>query len=42
MDVREKLVEHLRKMAERIKNHLSHEWCYDRMEADVVALGKDI
>ena len=26
MDVREKLVEHLRKLSERIKYHLSHEW----------------
>ena len=37
MDVREKLVEHLRKLSERIKYHLSHEWCYDRMEEDGVA-----
>lgn len=37
MDVRGKLVEHLRKMAERIKCYLSHEWCYDRMEEDGVA-----
>ena len=37
MDVREKLVELLRKLAERIKYHMSHEWCYDRMEADGTA-----
>ena len=28
---------HHRKLAERIKYHLSHEWCYDRMEADGIA-----
>ena len=37
MDVREKLVEHLRKLAKHIKYHLSHEWCYDRMEANGAA-----
>ena len=28
-----RLIKRLRKLAERIKYHLSHEWCYDRMEA---------
>ena len=39
MDIKEKLIKHLRKLAERIKYHLSHEWCYDRMEADGAAIG---
>ena len=39
MDIKKKLIEHLRKLAERVKYHLSHEWCYDRMEADGVAAG---
>ena len=39
MNVKEKLVEHLRKLAERIKYYLSHEWCYDEMEADGAAAG---
>ena len=38
MDIKEKLIEHLRKLAERVKYHLSHEWCYDRMEADGAAI----
>ena len=32
-----RLIERLRKLEERIKYHLSHEWCYDRMEADGAA-----
>ena len=39
MDIKEKLIKHIRKLAERIKYHLSHEWCYDRMEADGAAIG---
>ena len=39
MDIKKKLIEHLRKLAERVKYHLSHEWCYDRMEADGAAIG---
>ena len=40
MNVKEKLMEHLRKLLERIKYHLSHEWCYYRMEEDgVVTMG---
>ena len=28
----------IRKIVEKIKFHLSHEWCYTRMEADGVAV----
>ena len=31
------MVEWLKKLIAKIKYHLSHEWCYDRMEADGVA-----
>ena len=39
MDIKEKLIKHIRKLAERVKYHLSHEWCYDRMEADGAVIG---